>query len=155
MNRWKWLKERLHELNSNPAEFARKLNWNPARVYGLFSGTTKKIPQDKIVLASQLLKVDIQSLLDFNNQNTDQITFGITSSQPSTKKCIDAKILAFILKETEKWCLKNEKVFSTEDLAEIIAFIYNRIDETPVNEARAKVYDILELRESLSKQKVV
>lgn len=155
MNRWKWLKERLHELNSNPAEFARNIGWSASRVYGLFSGETKRIPQDKIVLASQILKVDIQSLLDFNNQKTENITFGIATSTPSDKKGIDVEILAYILKETEKWCLKNQKVFSMEDLAEIIAFIYNRINQTPANEAGAKIYDILELRESLSKRGIV
>ena len=64
---WLWLKKRLEEIGSNSAQFAVALGWEKARVYGLYSGATKKIPQKYLTKAAQFLNIDMNTLVALNN----------------------------------------------------------------------------------------
>lgn len=74
-NRWNWLKDRLSQINSNPARFARDIGWQASRVYELFSGKTKAIPLDKIAKASSLLGVSLDSMINFNSGLIAQVHY--------------------------------------------------------------------------------
>lgn len=73
--RWNWLRDRLAELGSNPSRFAKDLNWPPSRIYELFSGKTKAIPLDRVAKAAAILRVRLDSMLDFNSGLSDDIQF--------------------------------------------------------------------------------
>lgn len=76
---WLWLKKRLKEIGSNSAQFAVALGWEKARVYGLYSGATKQIPQKYLTKAAEYLRMDLRKLMALNNgedesNNTDILT---------------------------------------------------------------------------------
>ena len=74
-NRWDWLRNRLNELGSNPARFARELDWPASRVYELFSGKTKAIPLDRVAKAATILGVSLDNMINFNSGLSDDICF--------------------------------------------------------------------------------
>ncbi len=71
--RWNWLRDRLSELGSNPAKFAKELNWPASRVYELFSGKTKAIPLDRVAKAAEILHIRLDSMLNFNSGISNNI----------------------------------------------------------------------------------
>ena len=75
-NRWEWLRERLNELGSNPARFAKELDWPASRVYELFSGKTKAIPLDRVAKAAAILGISLDNMINFNSGLSDDICFG-------------------------------------------------------------------------------
>ena len=73
--RWNWLRDRLKQTGSNPARFAKDLDWPASRVYELFSGRTKAIPLDRVAKAASLVGVRLDSMLNFNSGLSDEISF--------------------------------------------------------------------------------
>ena len=82
--RWNWLRDRLKQIGSNPARFAKDLDWPASRVYELFSGRTKAIPLDRVAKAASLLGVRLDSMLNFNSGLSDEISYSGKSEVSGT-----------------------------------------------------------------------
>lgn len=64
---WEWLKIRLKEVGSNSSRFADAIDWDKSRVYELFSGKTKAIPNKCLEKAARHLQISLQELIALSN----------------------------------------------------------------------------------------
>ena len=156
MNRWGWLRERLKELGTNPAQFAKIINWPASRVYELFSGKTKAIPQNRVVAAAKFLGISIDSLINFNSGSSEDVIFqsrlvGRFSVPADSKNVseIDSDILALVLEQIETFMDNRKLRLGNADKARLAAIIYKHACGLPEKEQNTRIYDMINIYNDL------
>ena len=82
MVKWDWLEERIKECGyKSRRQFAIAIDWNDARISDMVNNrptANNKIPsfpKDKLTQVSELLKIDLKSLIQYNNDEIDTVVF--------------------------------------------------------------------------------
>lgn len=92
MVKWDWLEERIKECGyKSRRQFAIAIDWNDARISDMVNNrptANNKIPsfpKDKLTQVSELLKIDLKSLIQYNNDEIDTVVF-LENSLPAVNQ---------------------------------------------------------------------
>lgn len=82
MHKWDWLEDRIRKCGfKNRRQFCLAINWNDARVSDMVNGRLinkgqiPNFPKEKLILVSELLHIDLKSLIRYNNGEISDVVF--------------------------------------------------------------------------------
>ena len=75
MVKWDWLEDRIKECGyKSRRQFAIAIDWLDVRLNELVKNQIN-IPKNKLIIIADLLKIDLKSLIQYNNDEIDTVVF--------------------------------------------------------------------------------